>query len=226
MKQLVTTILFFACTALAFAQNPEAVIREITGTVELKKPGAADWVTANPGDRIDRATVVSTGIRSTAILAVGNSTLVVRPITQLTLEDLLSRDETETVDISLRTGRIRVEVTPPAGQKSEFTVRSPTSTASVRGTSFEMDMTGIRVLEGTVSFIPIADLAVPPIIKVGAGQESWVDADTGGAVTPMAAEEVSRSPSSLPGQNAGALPESGARFVTGSTSIVIDFTFN
>ena len=226
MKKLLTTILFWAAAVLTFAQNPEAVIREITGTVELKRPGS-NWVAANTGDRIDRATVISTGLRSFALLAAGNSIVTVRPVTRLTLEDLLSRDETETMNISLQTGRIRVDVTPPAGLKSDFTVRAPTVTASVRGTSFEMDTTGIQVLEGTVSYMPLADLSFRPV-SVAAGLESRVDTDTGSAITPMAVEEANRSLPALPGQNAGTLPDDRARLPVGeagSSSIVIDVTF-
>ena len=218
MKRLLTTMLFLVSAAATFAQNPEAIIREITGTVELKKPGA-DWTAANPGDSIDRATIISTGLRSSALLALGNWTLLVRPVTRLSLEDILNLNETETISVNLQAGRIRVDVTPPTGHSTDFTVRAPTMTASVRGTSFEMDTTGIRVLEGTVSYIPLADLAFRPV-KVRAGQESRVNPDTGNAVTPMAAEEAKRSPRALPGQNAGTLPDDRARLVVEVTGLI------
>jgi len=210
MKRLLLTFLLLFTAALVFAQNIEVVIQRITGMVELKKPGLADWEAANIGDRLERSTVISTGIRSTAVLAVGKSTITVRPITRLSLQSLLSSEKTETIDVRLATGRIQVKVTPPAGKRSSFMVRSASSFASVRGTSFEMDMTGIRVLEGTVSYTPVDSLDLRSV-TVSAGQEAWVDADTGNAITPMAAAEISRSPPSLPGQNAGTIPESNAQ---------------
>jgi len=225
MKRLLITLTLLFAASMVFAQSPIAVVRETIGTVELKKPGAADWTAASPGEQIDRATVVSTGFRSTAVLTVGNSTLMVRPLTSLNLEDFLSQNETEMININLRTGRIRVEVTPPAGLKSSFTVRSPASVASVRGTSFEMDTTSIYVLEGTVSYAPVDALSARPV-NVGAGNESWVDPDTGGAVNPMVAAEVNRSLPDLPGQNAGTLPDDARATPELPSSLVIDVTFN
>jgi len=218
LSTLLLTVLFLNGVVLAFAQNsepsaeavdrgspPAAVIREITGTVELKRPGEA-WTAANPGDRIDRATIISTSFRSTAILAVGSSTLVVRPITRLSLENLLIQNKTEMVNINLRSGRVRVDVTPAAGNKSNFTVRSPSAVASVRGTSFEMDTISIQVLEGTVSYVSVDDQMARQV-RVGAGQESWVDAETSDAVNPMAAAETIRSHPDLPGEEAGTLSD-------------------
>ena len=208
MKRLVILFVLFSATAYVFAQNPTAVIREMTGTVELKKSGAADWIPARAGDTIDKATIVSTGFKSTAFLAVGNSVLTVRPLTRLSLENLMSQNNAETVNINLNTGRIRAEVNPPAGNITNFTVRSPQATASVRGTSFQMDGDSIQVLTGAISYAASADPSARPV-SLSAGQESWVNTDTGSAVTAMAAAETASSLPSLPGQSAGTITESG-----------------
>jgi len=211
MKRFILSTLLLAMVLLtgapfAFAQSPTAVIRELTGTVELKRPGSAAWAAANPGDRIDKSTIISTGFKSSATLVVGSSTLLVRPVTRLSLEDLLTQNETETINISLSTGRVRVEVPPAGARKSNFTVQSPSAIASVRGTSFEFDTTSIRVLEGTVSYASVDGPAARPV-KVGAGEESWVDTDTNIAVDPMAAAEINRPLPDLPGEYAGTLSD-------------------
>jgi hypothetical protein len=108
-------ILLLMCSGALWAQSPQAVIREITGTVELKSGETGDWIPAKPGDILAASVIISTGFRSTAILAVGNSTLTVRPVTRLNLEELISQNAVETISVGLRTGRIRAEVTPPAG---------------------------------------------------------------------------------------------------------------
>jgi hypothetical protein len=200
MKKL-WLILFTLSAGLLFAQNPQAVIREMSGTVELKKSGSADWAAAKEGDSIGKDTVISTGFKSMAVLAAGNSTIMVRPLTRLSLAELMSRNETETVNVSLSTGRIRVDVKPPAGSRADFTVQTPTATASVRGTSFEMNTMSIQVLEGSVNYTPVNAAVVRPVV-VSAGQESWIDDSTGGAVQPMAAAETARTLPVLPGQNA------------------------
>ena len=210
-----TIILFVITTVFVFAQNQNAVIREITGAVELKKSGSAEWIPANTGDIIEKKTIVSTSFRSTAVLAVGNSTITVRPLTRLSLEELLTLNETETVNINLNTGRIRVEVTPAAGTRADFSVQSPSSTASVRGTAFEMDTASIRVLEGKVSYASM-DGSRP--VVAGAGERSRINTRTGSIIAPMAAEDAERALPGLPGQSDA--PVSGnLRFDNGDLGI-------
>jgi hypothetical protein len=70
----------------------------------------------------------------------------------LKLEELIQRDTTEETVLFLRTGSINANVTPPSGQKAEFTLRSPTTTASVRGTSFSFNGRRLSVQSGKVAF--------------------------------------------------------------------------
>lgn len=181
----------------------------MTGTVELKRAGTETWIAAGAGASIEKSTVISTGFRSTAILAIGNSTITVRPLTRLSLEELINQNDTETVNVNLNAGRVRVQVTPPAGGKTNFTVQGPSSTASVRGTSFEMDPVSIRVIEGAVSYAP----SQGPLIRsvtVGAGQESRVDTVTGMLVIPLAASQEARALPVLAGQSSSAETAAGS----------------
>jgi len=196
MKRIISIFIFLSVTAVIFAQNPTAVIREITGTVEIKTIRSNNFVPAKVGDTIEKSTVISTGFRSTAVLAIGNSVITMNSLTRLSLEELMSQQETETISINLNTGRVRAEVSPPAGSRADFTVQAPSSTASVRGTIFEMDTVNIRVVEGSVSYAPSSGQRP---VNVNAGQESSL---TNGAVlTPMAVMESSISLPNLPGQS-------------------------
>jgi hypothetical protein len=210
MKHILIMTAFWGCLSVLWAQAPEALIREIAGTVELKPAGQTEWVPAKAGDMIAASTVLSTGFKSTALIAVGNSTLAVRPLTRLSLEELVSRDGTETVQVSLRTGRLRAVVAPPTGEKINFTVRTPTATASVRGTVFDIDALNLRVREGAVRYEAAAAPAVRPV-RVSAGQNTWVDSDSGGTLNPLTAAEVDRSLPALPGGASVPAPEGGAR---------------
>lgn len=202
MKRVVIFMLMLNGAVLVFAQNPQAVIREISGTVELKRPGDADWTPAGIGDQIETATIVSTGFKSTALVAIGNSTLTVRPLTRLSLDELLIRNNTETVNIGLRSGRIDVRVNPPAGSNNnDFTVHSPNSSASVRGTEFSMDAVSIRVTEGTVRYEAATGAGGNVRVQVNAGQSTWVDTDSGRVVNPVIAAEQTRKLPVLPGQS-------------------------
>jgi hypothetical protein len=226
MKHFLIFILFTLSTGFIFAQVPEAVIREMTGTVELKTSGSADWAAAKEGNRIGKDTIVSTGFKSIAVLAVGNSTIMVRPLTRLSLAELINQNETETINISLNTGRIRVDVNPPARGKASLTVQTPSVTAAVRGTKFNMNTDKIQVLEGAVNYRS-TNGNFKKSVMVNAGQESWIDTRTGNTVNPMAAAESSRSLPGLAGQNSMPPANNGARHEVPDRNgtLTVDVTF-
>jgi hypothetical protein len=162
-------------TLFSQTAGPQALIREISGTVEVKAPGAADWSPAARGQSLDRGTVISTGFKSGALIAVGNSTVSVQALTRLSLEELIAAEGGEKVDLNLRAGRVRADVRPPAGGSTNFTVRSPTATASVRGTIFEFNGAELRVVEGRVHLSGSGGNGT----YVGQGQVGRTDIETG-----------------------------------------------
>ncbi|MDR2730531.1 MAG: FecR domain-containing protein [Treponema sp.] len=52
------------------------------------------------------------------------------------MTEIQNLTELETLNVNLQTGRVRVDVKPPAGTKASTTVKGPEATASVRGTIF------------------------------------------------------------------------------------------
>jgi hypothetical protein len=170
-KILVGTLILLG--ALLYAQ--EAYIREFSGTVEVKTPGASTWRAARTGERISKDTIISTGFKSTALIDLGNSTLIVRPLSRLSLEGLQNIQSNESVNLYLETGRVRAEVSPPASGKTDFSIRTPTVTASVRGTSFAFDGVNLNVDEGQVHFTGGDGIGV----YVGAGHQSVSAPETG-----------------------------------------------
>jgi hypothetical protein len=189
MKKLLVIVLVII-TGAAWAQSPRAVIRELWGTVETKAPGASAWQAAAVGQELERETLVSTGFKSEAVIALGDSTLLARPLTRLTLGEIAAAADSERIEVHLRTGRIRADVRPPAGGSVSFTVRSPMVTASVRGTSFEFDTFTLRVDEGTVSFSGADNTAV----YVAAGQSSSPDPVSGRTAAPVETAAASAFP--------------------------------
>jgi len=150
MKKIVLTVLLICLAVSVFAQN--ALIREISGTVELKNAGASAFVAAKAGDRVAEDTIISTSLRSTALLEVGSTVITVRPLTRLSLTEIRASQGNETLNVNLQAGRVRVDVNPPAGLKTSMAVTAPGATASVRGTSFEFDTRNISVSDGIVYF--------------------------------------------------------------------------
>ena len=181
MKRLGMVCLLVCAGAGAFAQS--GVIADMTGTVELKPAGADVFTLAKTGDSIAMDTIVSTGFKSTATIKVGSAVIIARPLTRLTLAEITAAQGSEAINVNLQAGRIRVDVKPPAGTKTSFTVQSPHATASVRGTEFEQDTRNVYVSEGTVAYQGTRG----PVMLVSAGSESHVNTTSAIAKDPIAA---------------------------------------
>jgi hypothetical protein len=216
MKTIFCWFLVFAGGCL-FAQNARFI--DLTGTVEIKAGRSADWVPAAPGMEIGRDTIVSVGFRSTARIGVGNSILTIRPLTRLTLAELVQRENDEEVNLYLETGRVRAEVSPPRGGKTDFTVRSPSITASVRGTAFEFDTRRIAVENGRVLFANTRGQAV----YVDGGEQSYVDETQSRVVPPFEAEIASLTPSLSELSNTGNDTGTSAPVISHSADIATTF---
>ncbi|MDR0312604.1 MAG: FecR family protein [Treponema sp.] len=218
-KFLLVVLILTAAVCVSFAQTAGAgVIRELTGEVELKLAGSNTFVPAKAGDVVALNTIVSTGFRSTAVIAIGSSTITVRALTRLSLAEIQSSQEAETVNVDLQAGRVRVDVAPPAGTMADFTVHSPSATASVRGTSFEFDTFTLSVNEGTVAYSGVSG---SPAAMVSAGAASYIATD-GLPANPV----VILAEALLPSTPAGTPPvaaQTQTPFTTGEFGITIDY---
>ena len=148
----IMVLIFSLSIGTAFAQSMSGTVREISGTVEIKPPGAADFAAASIGDSLTEETVISTGFRSTALVELGSAVITVRPLTRLTMLEISTSDGVENLNVNLQAGRVRVDVNPPAGTRASMSVSSPSATASVRGTEFWFDGKNLSVGEGSVDF--------------------------------------------------------------------------
>lgn len=139
-----------------FAQQT-AVLKELTGMVQLKAPGGA-WVTAKPGAKIDLGTVISTGFNSTAVLDLGTAQLQVHPLTRMRLDELLRQGNHVTTSVFLTVGVVHAHVDRLPSLTQSFQLRSPVSTAAVRGTQFTFGGNWVATHEGVVEFLNSAGL--------------------------------------------------------------------
>jgi len=217
MKKLLFVAILILTGFCAFCQD--AFIDQLTGTVEVKQPKDAAFRTASKGDKILKDTIISTGFKSYAIIKIGGTTITVRPLTALSLAEIQKLEETETVDVALQSGRVRVDVKPAAGTKALTTVSSPSSTASVRGTSFEFDTKNLYVKEGTVSFVGTNGQNV----LVSAGGTSQVD-QTGQVSNPSDERAANLMPPSPVGTGAKEIPVSSSTAAANATlTIGVDY---
>jgi hypothetical protein len=177
MKKAGLGLLLLMGAALLGAQT--ARVERISGTVEVKAPGAAEWRAAEAGQVLDTDWLISTGFKSTALVRIGNSAITVRALTRLSLEEIAAAQNEERVTVNLRAGRIRADVKPPAEGRTGFTVRSPIATASVRGTVFDFDGVRLEVAEGRV-YLGGGNAAG---VYISAGHTAAADPGTGKTAT-------------------------------------------
>ncbi|MFP4492235.1 MAG: FecR domain-containing protein [Spirochaetaceae bacterium] len=145
----------FAASALFFAaavpvSSITAVVEDIKGKVELKVREGT-WERAERGMEIGMNTTISTGFNSEAEIAIGESTLEVDALTRMDLEELIEKEGTIDTTLNLKVGKVKADVRSSEGMRNNFKLRSPQSTAAVRGTSFEYDGYTLTVDEGVVT---------------------------------------------------------------------------
>jgi hypothetical protein len=192
MKKLFLVSLLVFMAAVVYSQS--GTIRELTGEVELRRANSLAFTPARLGDTVAQDTIISTGFRSTTVITIGSAEITVRPLTRLSLAEIQSSAESEELNINLQAGRIRVDVKPPAGTRATTTVQSPSATASVRGTTFEMDTQNLNVSEGSVAWGGSDGLNV----MVSSGSSSTIS-NTGGAVNPVETSTAGLTPPLPPG---------------------------
>jgi len=208
MRKLVLAFLLTGLCLCAFAQN--GVIRQVSGTVELKRAGDTGYVPAKAGDLVSGNTIISTGFKSSALIEIGGATITVRPVTRLTVTEISASGNDESLQVSLRTGSVQVAVTPPAGGRASTTVRSPNATASVRGTNFYFDARNLHVTQGTVLF---------------KGNRGYTVQAGAGTTTVVAVNETASAPQSTTGYQDSAIAGwDPAATASGGTEAVFSLT--
>lgn len=79
--------------AAVWAEPVAATIKEVAGKVEYKLP-QQEWQQAKTGDTLMAGTLISTGFKSTAIITTGTATVTVKPITRLSIDELIQSNGT------------------------------------------------------------------------------------------------------------------------------------
>jgi hypothetical protein len=133
-----------------YAQE-QAIITEFSGKVEVMQPGKG-WSPAVKNLVVSPGTTISTGFNSRAVLDLGSSSVQVKALTRLTLSELLKKEGVVTTNLALRVGGIRAQVKTAEGLDQKFVVKSPLSTAAVRGTEFDMTIDRLNVIIGSIEF--------------------------------------------------------------------------
>ncbi len=200
---IVFALVFCMGAAAAFGQK--AVFESVEGKVEYRAAAGSAWREASPGDAIPRGGSISTGFNSQAVIALGSDSVVTaKPLTRLTLEELLAKEGAVNTDLFLDVGGLRAEVNSSEGVEHDFTIRSTQSTASVRGTVIEGDGGSWQTERGTL----VVSSSMGQQVTVTKGQSTQVS-QSGPPAAPQAAKEKAVQVSTSPKPPRPAPPASG-----------------
>jgi hypothetical protein len=128
----------------SFAQ---ATMLEIAGKVEVKAPNAG-WGPAWVGMTIAQGSMIGTGFNSKAVIQLDASTLYVKQLTRLTLEEIARQQGVVKTNVFIRAGSLEADVKTGEGYTHDFKVRSPVATAAVRGTKIKYHGSKLFVRDG------------------------------------------------------------------------------
>jgi hypothetical protein len=156
MNRSLVILLIILLTGSSLFGQSQAMLKEVTGKVEMLRPGES-WTAAQVGMQISLGTTISTGFNSTALLELANSILRVKPLTRLRLDQLLEQEGTVKTELFLRVGKVNAEIKTAASLKQDFKLRSPVSTAAVRGTGLAFGVYEVEVTDGTVYYFNLLD---------------------------------------------------------------------
>ncbi len=128
----------------------------ISGDIQVRHGSTGSFVSATDGEVLVAGDTVRSGDGARAVLTYfEGSTVSVEPNTELTIETASSFADGSTVVVMQQAiGRTWHVVTKLTSGNSRYEVRTPASTASVRGTTFQVETDGERTVvtttEGTV----------------------------------------------------------------------------
>jgi len=149
---------FFA--ASCFAEEDILTVAEKSGQVLVKIYPSADWTDATTGQALKPQDSIKTEAKSNAILAFPDkSSYSLKPLTEITIEELSWDQKMRKSIISMNEGELRV-IIKKLDTPSEFKVKTPTAICGARGCIYYILSRAIRtrvyVTEGIVELINTA----------------------------------------------------------------------
>ena len=168
MKRIILTIFLLVGSVAVFAATgvaqDKAEVISFTGKAEYQT--ADGWIPVTVGTLLEQGTVISTGFKSSVVLASGDSRFTVAALSRIAIDKLVEDDSSYDTEMKLSTGKLQMDVKAKPGKTTSFTVKSPTATASVRGTSGIMSSTGtLQSLTGIWTMRSVAPNSKPIFVQ-------------------------------------------------------------
>jgi len=166
----VTVLAFVAFMTLAAsgtlggrAFGATTMVTIISGDIQVRHGATGSFVSATDGEVLAAGDTVRTADGARAVLTYfEGSTVSIEPNTELTIETASSNPDGSTVVVMQQNvGRTWHVVTKLITGNSKYEVKTPASTASVRGTAFQVDSDGERTVVTTTEGAVVDRVADP-----------------------------------------------------------------
>ena len=135
MLGVIIASLFFQGNVLA--QNTDAVIKEITGLVQVQKANQTDWIKAQENSTVTSGDKIRSFLESSALLIFPDSSeFRLRENTSLDIKDISQNpfDKSAKRELKLNLGSLHYKVPPKKERATEFKIHSSTSIVGITGT--------------------------------------------------------------------------------------------
>ncbi len=146
----------FAILAPSRAFAAESTLTVLSGTVEVSPVSGAGFSASQDGAILSSGATVRTGKDSNAVITFfDGSTVTIEPESELVLDQVEGTSAGDVrIALTQKLGRTWHVISHKLGSGSQYTLKTPSTTASVRGTAFEATvtehLTGIQTTDGKV----------------------------------------------------------------------------
>lgn len=138
MLVLALTTWLVPCLEAQATGRMSAKLTSISGDVSVRRSGGS-FADANRGQELQASDDLSTGPDSSATLTFSDgSTMVVRPLSQISLASLTRQRDNVKVRVNLRIGQVAAKINKTQTETTDYSIKTPTATAAVRGTEFRL----------------------------------------------------------------------------------------
>ncbi|MBD3346097.1 MAG: hypothetical protein GF401_13650 [Chitinivibrionales bacterium] len=175
-------MVFFVCIH-AQTPSPRCKIKNLVGTVKIRKGAGPRWIPARPSMTLKKSDAVRTFVESMVEIEMADgSELTLNENSTVELTDLTQKKSGgKSTKIKIMTGKVMSNIQKLTNAKSKFEFETPTATASIRGTRVGFEVSGqqtdVRVYEGKVFVVPKgsksgAEVGANQMTAVKAGQKT------------------------------------------------------
>ena len=117
----------------------KVTVASVSGRAQWFHPDKNDkkWVVLKAGDVLDELSVVRTGFRTTVVLKFADrGSVTINSVTKIGISEFRKEGKTARTRLGLKYGTLRAKIDSSAGP-SDWRVKTPTATLSVRGSDME-----------------------------------------------------------------------------------------